>query len=92
MMRQTPSPYLPQDPHDVPALTKMVNIGPDDTQAIKTEHPDVPSLVQTDANSNYQSHQPPHQSPHNSLPSTQSPHPGQPGQVLYLLLTIASII
>lgn len=69
-MRQSPSPYMPQEaPPDVPALTKMVNMqGGDPDQMIKTEVPDVPNLIQADANSNYQ-HQ---QQPHQPTPSPQS--------------------
>ena len=81
MMRQTPSPYMPQDaPPDVPALTKMVNMqGGDPDQMIKTEVPDVPNLIQADANSNYQHQQ---QQPHQPSPSPQSQQgQGQSAQV-----------
>jgi len=83
-IRQSSSPYLPQDPNDVPALTKMVNLQSADNSdlvQIKNEHQDVPSLVQTDANSNYQSHQPSHQPPLQPLPTSQPAHPVQQAQV-----------
>lgn len=78
MMRQSPSPYMPQEaPPDVPALTKMVNMQASDDTMIKTEVPDVPNLIQADANSNYQ-HQ---QAAHQASPSPQSQNQGQSAQV-----------
>ena len=69
---------MPQEaPPDVPALTKMVNMQGSEETMIKTEVPDVPSLIQADANSNYQ-HQ---QATHQASPSPQSQNQGQSTQV-----------
>ena len=81
MMRQSPSPYMPQEaPPDVPALTKMVNMQGSDDTMIKTEVPDVPNLIQADANSNYQHQQAAHHQQAAS-PSPQSQNQGQSAQV-----------
>ena len=86
MIRQTPSPYLPQETADIPALTKMVGQPVEENAVIKSEQAEVQTLIQqTDANSNYSSHQPSHQtlqSSHQTHQTHQShPSPGQPGQV-----------